>query len=42
VVAWPVTVAVANAGLTDSFRAIHSNPVSTPGITWSPLYSSPN
>lgn len=42
VVAWPVTVAVANAGLTDSFRTVHNNPVSMPGITWSPLYSSPN
>jgi hypothetical protein len=42
VVQWPVTVAVANAGMTDSFRQIHSNPQSQPGITWSPLYSSPN
>lgn len=42
VVAWPATVAVANAGMTDSFRAIYPNPVTNPGTTWSPLYSSPN
>jgi len=41
VVAWPVTVAIANAGLADSFRQIHPDPVSQPGITWSPLYNSP-
>jgi hypothetical protein len=42
VVQWPVTVAIANAGLTDSFRQIYPNPQSQPAITWSPLYSSPN
>ena len=39
VVQWPVTVAVANAGMADSFRQIHPNPVSQPGITWSPIYN---
>lgn len=42
VVQWPATVAVANAGLTDSFRLVNPNPVSDPAITWSPLFSSPN
>lgn len=42
VVQWPVTVAVANAGMTDSFRHVYPNPVQAPAITWSPLYSSPN
>ncbi len=41
VVAWPVTVAVANAGMADSFRQIHADPVSVPAATWSPVYSSP-
>ncbi len=41
VVQWPVTVAVANAGMSDSFRQIHPNPVSVPAVTWSPVYSSP-
>lgn len=42
VVAWPVTVAVANAGMIDSFRQVFPNPQSQPGITWSPIYSSPD
>lgn len=42
VVQWPVTVAIANAGMTDSFRQIYPNPVSHPAITWSPIYSSPD
>jgi hypothetical protein len=33
-VRWPVSVAVEQAGFTDSFRAIHPNPVTTPGLTW--------
>jgi hypothetical protein len=41
VVQWPVTVAVANAGMTDSFRQLFPNPAQQPAITWSPLYSSP-
>jgi len=33
---WPVTVAVQGAGLTDSYRAAHPDPVAFPGTTWSP------
>ncbi len=33
---WPVTVAVQAAGLTDSFRHQHPDPVASPGATWSP------
>lgn len=36
-VAWPTTLAVANAGLVDSFRAIYPNPASVPGNTWSSI-----
>ncbi len=39
VVQWPVTIATANAGLIDSFRQVFPNPVTQPGITWSPLYN---
>jgi hypothetical protein len=42
VVQWPVTVAIANAGLSDSFREVFPNPSTKPGITWSPLYNSPD
>ncbi|MFC7742143.1 hypothetical protein ACFQXA_16065 [Nocardiopsis composta] len=28
----------AEAGLTDSFREAHPDPVAEPGITWSPLF----
>jgi Endonuclease/Exonuclease/phosphatase family len=31
---WPVTAAVEQAGFTDSFRAVHPNPVKVPGLTW--------
>ena len=33
-VRWPVSVAIERAGFTDSFRAVHPNPVSVPGLTW--------
>ena len=33
-VAWPVTRAAAAAGLRDSFRDIHQNPLDHPGFTW--------
>lgn len=33
-VRWPVTVALAKAGFTDSYRAIHPDPVTDPGITY--------
>jgi endonuclease/exonuclease/phosphatase family metal-dependent hydrolase len=31
---WPVTRAVEEAGLRDSYREIHSDPVAAPGFTW--------
>jgi hypothetical protein len=31
---WPVSAAVEAAGFTDSFRAVHPNPVKVPGLTW--------
>ncbi|MDX3234553.1 hypothetical protein PV392_02380 [Streptomyces sp. ME03-5709C] len=34
---WPVTEVLEDAGLTDAFRAVHSNPVKRPGTTWSPV-----
>ena len=38
-VAWPVTLAVSNAGLRDAYRAAHPDPAAMPGTTWSPIYS---
>lgn len=37
-IAWPVTVEVAQAGLTDSYRAARPDPARDPGNTWSPIY----
>ncbi|XVV06041.1 putative Ig domain-containing protein [Actinosynnema sp. CA-248983] len=37
-VAWPVSRAVQQAGLTDTYRAVHPDPVTAPGTTWSPVY----
>ncbi|MFD0530243.1 endonuclease/exonuclease/phosphatase family protein [Kitasatospora arboriphila] len=34
--AWPVTTALRDAGLTDAFRSAHPDPVASPGNTWSP------
>ncbi len=31
---WPVTRIMADAGFTDSFRAVHPDPVAVPGLTW--------
>jgi hypothetical protein len=31
---WPVSVAVENAGFSDSCRDVHPDPVSDPGLTW--------
>jgi hypothetical protein len=31
---WPVTAAVEATGFADSFRAVHPDPVKTPGLTW--------
>ncbi len=33
-VRWPVTAAVENTGFVDSYRAVHPNPVTNPGLTW--------
>jgi endonuclease/exonuclease/phosphatase family metal-dependent hydrolase len=32
--AWPVSSALANAGIRDSYREAHPDPVAWPGITW--------
>ncbi|UNI23805.1 hypothetical protein JDV02_009602 [Purpureocillium takamizusanense] len=37
---WPTSVQAAKAGLADSFREIHSDPLQVPGNTWSPIYRS--
>jgi hypothetical protein len=34
---WPVSVAVEDAGLEDSYRAVHPDPVENPGLTWPAL-----
>ena len=36
IIPWPVSIAFADAGLTDSFRAIYPDPAAEPGNTWSP------
>jgi len=33
---WPVSKALADAGLVDSYREVHPDPVATPGFTWTP------
>ncbi|MFD8014766.1 HAD-IA family hydrolase [Streptomyces sp. NPDC058955] len=35
---WPVTRAAEEAGLRDSYREAHPDPVSAPGATWSPVH----
>ncbi|MEV4063851.1 endonuclease/exonuclease/phosphatase family protein [Nonomuraea dietziae] len=37
-VAWPTSVVPEQAGLRDSFRVAHPDPVAEPGVTWSPVY----
>ncbi|RYD47704.1 MAG: hypothetical protein EOP85_04970, partial [Verrucomicrobiaceae bacterium] len=37
-VAWPVTTRIIAAGMKDSFREIHPDPVAVPGITWSSIH----
>ncbi|MEU3979858.1 HAD-IA family hydrolase [Streptomyces sp. NPDC026672] len=37
-VEWPVTKAAEEAGLRDSFREAHPDPVAEPGHTWSPIH----
>lgn len=39
VIQWPATLALTNAGLVDTFRKIHPDPVAVPGNTWAPIYS---
>jgi endonuclease/exonuclease/phosphatase family metal-dependent hydrolase len=33
---WPVSVALADAGFSDSYRVVHPDPVAVPGFTWTP------
>lgn len=40
-VEWPVTVAVEAAGFIDTYRAVHSDPVAEPGVTWTYGYPYP-
>ncbi|MDX3234781.1 HAD-IA family hydrolase [Streptomyces sp. ME03-5709C] len=40
-VPWPVTLAAESAGLRDSFREAHPDPVRDPGTTWSPVNPEP-
>ncbi len=35
-VEWPVSKALVDAGFTDSYRAVHADPVARPGFTWTP------
>ncbi|MFE6178022.1 HAD-IA family hydrolase [Streptomyces sp. NPDC056464] len=38
-VEWPVTKAAEEAGLRDSYREAHPDPVTHPGHTWSPIHA---
>jgi hypothetical protein len=38
VIEWPVTKAVEDAGMIDSYREAYPDPEAFPGITWSPIY----
>lgn len=37
-VEWPVTKAAEEAGLRDSYREAHPDPIAHPGHTWSPVH----
>lgn len=37
-VPWPSTKVPTDAGLIDSYRRVHPDPASDPGVTWSPIY----
>lgn len=37
-VRWPTSVAVETAGFTDSYRAVHPDPLADPAATWTPLF----
>ncbi|TCP64415.1 exonuclease III [Baia soyae] len=36
---WPVSKKIEQAGMIDSYRAIHPDPAADPGNTWSPVYT---
>lgn len=38
VVAWPVSIAMEQAGFLDTFRVAHPDPTKVPGWTWSPEF----
>lgn len=38
VVPWPVSRSMARAGYVDTYRTAHSDPVTHPGLTWSPEF----
>ena len=40
-VEWPVSKLIADSGFTDSFRAVHRDPVKNPGLTWTAGYPHP-
>lgn len=40
-VVWPAPQALLNAGFSDSYRAVHPDPVTKPGVTWSYGYPYP-
>ncbi|KHN95760.1 exonuclease III [Metarhizium album ARSEF 1941] len=35
---WPTSKHPVDAGMVDSFREVHGDPLTKPGITWSPIY----
>src|SRR5690606_21947384 len=35
---WPASTQVVAAGMIDSFRAFHPDPLNEPGFTWSPVH----
>jgi endonuclease/exonuclease/phosphatase family metal-dependent hydrolase len=39
IVEWPVSKIIEKAGMIDSYRAIHPDPVASPGSTWSPVHT---
>lgn len=40
-VRWPASAVTEEYGYTDSYRAVHPDPVATPGVTWSTGYPAP-
>ncbi len=40
-VAWPVTTLLTEAGLSDSYRSVHPDPIGNPGLTFTPGYPHP-